>query len=419
VKSNDSTRAGLETAAILFMLLASIRRILMSGYIYLEGDTFEKVYPEMFLWLISMLVLLWLRKQENPYPVFLNTLKRNWPVLLFIGFSWLSLIWSVNTLVTFYKVFILTISSVAAIYVGEYLGLQKFLNILAWFCGGIAILSFMLAVFAPELGIHTKDLYLNSWHGIFWTRGRLGSFMAFGSLVMLIRMASANKKTVIVYAALYLLAVSLVFLSRSATSVIVLVLVHILFLICVAWRKWNKHLTSRHYVLIGSTGIISILLIVANLDFFFGLLGRESSLTGRIPMWNYLIQNVFKERPILGYGFGALWEHDNFRVQMQGAVGWLYPVAAADNGFLDVLLNLGVVGLALFLTVISLACFRTVRYARDQKSILGFFPLLLVVSILVTNLTLSYFFEFEFFTWFLLAVVLFIDPGRAPVRATS
>ena len=130
-------------------------------------------------------------------------------------------------------------------------------------------------------------------------------------------------------------------------------------------------------------------------------------------MWEYLLQDVFVQKPILGFGFSTIWDYNNFRFYMQNIVGWPYPVLIADNGFIDLLLNLGVVGELSFLAVFVLMFVRAFRYALQRGDVLKFFPLLLMVYALVVNLSLSRMFEIEFFVWLLVASTLFITTPRS------
>jgi O-antigen ligase len=175
-----------------------------------------------------------------------------------------------------------------------------------------------------------------------------------------------------------------------------------------AWLRWNHLLNKNHYIAFGITCGILAIIIFTNLDFLFGLLGRETNLTGRVPMWSYLLSEIFTQKPVLGYGFGAIWEHNSFRYFMQEIVNWPYPVIGGDNGFLDVLLNIGVVGLLSFLVVLGLAVVRAFRFTLSKSTLIGFFPLFLIGYVFVINMSLSYLFEIEFFVWFLLASALFI-----------
>ncbi|MCU1262470.1 MAG: hypothetical protein JWO80_5355, partial [Bryobacterales bacterium] len=97
------------------------------------------------------------------------------------------------------------------------------------------------------------------------------------------------------------------------------------------------------------------------------LLGRQDSdattLTNRIPLWQECLR-FFKERPILGYGFGAFWTPDTTSdVSVPPEMAW-FPLSerkiadnlyvdAAHNTYLEMALGTGLVGASLF--VMSMA----------------------------------------------------------------
>jgi O-antigen ligase len=161
-----------------------------------------------------------------------------------------------------------------------------------------------------------------------------------------------------------------------------------------------------------------VILILSNLDTVFGLFNREASLTGRTPLWNYLLRDVFLRSPWLGYGFGALWSSASFRIATQKVLGWPFPVAIGDNGFLDILLHTGLVGFIPFLGVLIVSFARSGRLAFDQRSILGFFPLLFMIFVIVANISFSFFLETETFLWLVMIAVLFTVTRPQSARPT-
>ena len=94
-------------------------------------------------------------------------------------------------------------------------------------------------------------------------------------------------------------------------------------------------------------------LIVVWPDFLFTLLGKDVTLTGRTGIWSAVLDSIAK-RPLLGYGYQAFWlglEGESYRVIL--AVSWV--LAQAQNGFLDVTLEMGIAGLTIVLLVFGFA----------------------------------------------------------------
>ena len=83
------------------------------------------------------------------------------------------------------------------------------------------------------------------------------------------------------------------------------------------------------------------------------LLGREdsnlSTLTGRTDIWGFALRHA-AERPILGYGYNSFWS-PRHTAEVSAVVDW--KISEGHSAYLDTLLNLGVVGLMLFVALMA------------------------------------------------------------------
>jgi exopolysaccharide production protein ExoQ len=118
-----------------------------------------------------------------------------------------------------------------------------------------------------------------------------------------------------------------------------------------------------------------------------GLLGRSSDLTNRLDIWQ-IVASLGAERPVAGWGWVSYWApwvepyHD--LVVIKGVT-----YLQAHNAWLDVFLQLGIIGLVVIgLYVLSVAV-RSWSYALDGPRVDALFPLALIVAILVQSLTES------------------------------
>ena len=94
------------------------------------------------------------------------------------------------------------------------------------------------------------------------------------------------------------------------------------------------------------------------------LMGRAegaSTLTGRVPLWQQLWRQSYDFR-WTGYGYGAFWTVDRME-QLEGKLQW-YP-GHAHSVYAQTMLDVGLIGLALFLAL-ALAC--VVRAGRLIRS---------------------------------------------------
>jgi O-antigen ligase len=165
---------------------------------------------------------------------------------------------------------------------------------------------------------------------------------------------------------------------------------------------------------IAGVSIAGAFAALINLDFVLGLFNRSSTLTGRVPLWRAILSETVSQHPWLGHGFGAAWGFESFRISIMQQAGWVSQPLIADNGYLELLLHLGLSGLGIFLLVFLTLLFRSIRYGIAQKTPGGFFPLLIVIYALIANISFSLFAETEVFVWMLLVAALFmVTPGPA------
>jgi O-antigen ligase len=317
----------------------------------------------------------------------------------------LSVIWSILYQVTLLKAFILVICTIMGVYIGKKMGSRRFFDILSWFFTVLCILNLSSVLLFPQFSIMPEEFYHHAWRGLFWHRNYLGCFMALGMSVYLINLLNwkrINRSSKIINSLMFLIAVFLLVKSKSATGIITsIILMSICFLLA-AWLRWEIYLKTIHYWIFLGALIISMILVFSNLGFLFGLLDRDISLTGRVPMWTYLFRNIISQRPILGYGFGVIWSLEGFRKQLSLIVGWPNQVLIGDNGFIDILLHLGFLGLTTFLGLIVLALIRSVKHFLQMRSLTSAFPLVVIFFMLISNISLSLILESESFFWVIL-----------------
>ena len=127
---------------------------------------------------------------------------------------------------------------------------------------------------------------------------------------------------------------------------------------------------------------------------FTSAVGRDSTLTGRTQIWAGLIPDV-ERAPFLGYGFGSFWTPNSIGE---------HEISEAHNGYLEVCLGLGFVGL--FLTVkFLLASTRKAALLLTHDYDWGALSICFLLMAAVHNITES---SFDSFTRHLMAVLLFL-----------
>jgi O-antigen ligase len=143
-------------------------------------------------------------------------------------------------------------------------------------------------------------------------------------------------------------------------------------------------------------------------------MGRDATLSDRTFLWKDLLDNAAKS-PILGIGFGAFWVgpsgYDLYPLPNWSSVTHTWRPGEGHNGFLDVYVELGILGLALVLLVIRSA-FAGALHDLQNEFELGSLRLTFLLSILINNITESSLLDGTHSFWFLFLLVAVNVPGR-------
>ena len=90
-------------------------------------------------------------------------------------------------------------------------------------------------------------------------------------------------------------------------------------------------------------------------------------------------------KPILGYGYNAFWNVSPAAMQIDAVLGWNVP--HAHNAFIELALELGLLGLALSAAVYVLALRRAAIYMREDRSNSGRWPLIYLCFVMLYSFT--------------------------------
>lgn len=150
-----------------------------------------------------------------------------------------------------------------------------------------------------------------------------------------------------------------------------------------AWATRPNRLTARRAdVLLAAAGLLVLLVGLFGWRRFSVAIGRSPTLESRTGLWG-LVVDTWRERPLLGRGWMAVWTSPSFQEKVKAVAN--EPLPNAHNGYLEVLLGggpLGVLALAGVLVVVLARTWR-VSVVRDVTAA---WPLLVVAYALTVNL---------------------------------
>ncbi len=304
----------------------------------------------------------------------------NKTIVVFIGWILLSTFWSVDFATTGRRSLGLVVTVFIAFYLVLRLSRRQLLRLSA-----VAIAISMVVHSAFALALPQFGRQGDVWSGVHPNKNTLGQYAALSVIILLLQGLDDRRSrwwvTPMIGLSIYAL-----LKSESKTSLAAAVLLCGLLVIFVAFRA-RRTLFGAVVVSLTSASIVGFLFSIAALPFITGLLDKDITLTGRTQLWGDIIPEL-GVRPWLGSGYSAFWN------------GWQSPAHAiwianewtppsAHNAALDYLLQLGVVGLMLFLLFLASAVVRGTALIRDVPGWSAMTPLLMVSFMLMFSVTES------------------------------
>jgi exopolysaccharide production protein ExoQ len=305
-------------------------------------------------------------------------------LMLLIGFAVISVLWSYAPEATLRQ----SVTFLGEAFLGVYLAMQYSLReqmrIFAWVLGIAAVLSLFVAFTFPTLGIGST-VHPEAWTGIYDHKNYLGRLMALSAVLFFLSSGDFRKRWVAWGG--FILSASLVLLARSLTSLLALIAILGLMPLYRSLR-W-RDIRAKAMVIFAGALIVSVTIVIlaANPEPFFRAAGRDpvqNTLVGRMQLWNDLLHKV-EQRPLLGYGLGAFWlGWEGESADIWARHGW---ATHAHNGYLDIWLDLGLIGLVLMLSHIFLNFRRGLLLMRSTGATEGLWALAYLTFVSLTSLT--------------------------------
>jgi O-antigen ligase len=296
----------------------------------------------------------------------------------------LSAIWSPDPALTLRRALAINLAAGYGYYLAVRFTLRQVLSLLGIALGLALVLSIVFIVLMPGYGIYGDIFRGSTWRGVFLHKQPLGRAAALGVGLFLVLAYSRIRPRV--STALAALAAVLVWGSSSSTAVLAAVAVLALLLLIAI----HKHLGPHGTIGVLATAIslaVGCLLFVGGVtasetrDTTLSALGKDSTLTDRTTVWEE-VEPAIAAKPLLGYGVSGFWRG----WQGESSVVWRHidwePVHA-HNGYLDLTLDLGFIGLFIF--VLGLLTVLRQALVTRQPSLARLWALLFVLFLLIQS----------------------------------
>ncbi|MBR8839338.1 MAG: O-antigen ligase family protein [Stigonema ocellatum SAG 48.90 = DSM 106950] len=304
---------------------------------------------------------------------------RDVSLTLLILINLLSVFWSVNISRTLR----LDIAFIRITLMGVYLTtrycLKDQVRLISWVSGLLVVINLFVCVVFPSygIGVNPNDATKLAWTGIYGFKQFLGRIMALTASIFIAHLLNKDSNRWLALVGV-IFSIAMLLLSDSKTYLIATVVCILLLPIYkIAKQRATLRAIMLFFVLVivVATGyLVAVNIQTISTNF----LGKGESFNGRTPIWTLAIQKLM-DRPWLGYGYGAFWPSEfGEEIARETWIGRNFTDLStlhAHNTFLEIGLEIGLIGLTLLLFNITMVLRRVFKLLHLFKTLEFFWML--------------------------------------------
>lgn len=295
-----------------------------------------------------------------------------------------SVSWSFSPYLSMQRAVAVLLTAIFGYYLAVAFPAKMVIRLITFALGISMILSLLVIVLLPEWGNSTLG-----WRGVFLFKNNLGRQAALTLLFawILIRDPDGGRLERRFLQFLAILSLVLLIGSQARSALVVTLFVGVVLALLPTE-------TSRRGVRSGLFFVVTSVVIVLYLaglrtSAALALLGKDEDLTGRTPLWGYVLESI-SQKPMLGYGYSGFWGG----AMAPSEAIWQYVPwrpKHAHNGVLDMWLDLGAIGVILLFASLTLTAVWCVRGIRSGGGTVPLFGLTFVLFMIASSTTESVF----------------------------
>lgn len=297
-----------------------------------------------------------------------------------LGFTFLSMMWSVEPDVTFRRTIALVMTSLFGLYLATRYDWRSLVLLFAAAFATMAVVGFIGSLLAPKLFVHQVE-YAGAWMGVWRHKNQMGSLMARG-VVACVCAAVLMPRRRNMWWAFAAFCFVMVILSQSLTSVLATLLG--LTVVGVFWTASKGALSGYTFAYcLLMVALAAISAVVFAPEALFQLAGRDSTLTGRAGIW-MLVEQEITRAPLFGHGYQAFWHGLHGSAAHIRQALW-FNVPHSHNSWLELTLDLGYFGAIGVGMYLALMVGRTL--SKFGQPMIGAFALATLATTLLFSLS--------------------------------
>ncbi|MEN3157067.1 O-antigen ligase [Alkalimonas sp. NCh-2] len=297
----------------------------------------------------------------------ISELKKIPLLLIFMGWCFLSVFWADHPDISIRRVVLLLITVSTIFMLISCMTLDQTIMCVTRVLAVLVVISLIAIPILPgavHTGAELFDTGLEgNWKGIFIHKNHAGPALVVAISLFLYQYY--HKKSY-VWLVLILLAFIFLIFTKSKTSAALLIpsLAFGYFIYKTLHIKSFSNVVGISYVVI----LLSIFLLREPIiNGFVSILDNPEAFTGRATIWDIILRAI-QDHFWLGIGYGSVWSVGEDMLVVEYAFGWVdwvFTLTHAHNGYLEVLISLGIIGLSLCVfTFVIMPFFKAVSLSR-------------------------------------------------------
>jgi exopolysaccharide production protein ExoQ len=344
---------------------------------------------------------------------FVATVRRDKLLFLLVALTMVSAFWSDDPALTFRRSVALMGTTLFGVYFARRFSLADQLRLLSRVFVIAAVLSLIFVAILPHYGVASPEFGF-AWQGIYGHKNGLGGAMALGVVVFLFRAVSDRQNSLRWWAAIGL-AFPLLLMSHSSTGLVACLFTLSVFVLAPALR-WNLRKAILFFLGVGALAVGAGLWALSNLTYVLSLVSRDSSFTGRTKVWIVSIAMITRH-PWLGYGYNEFWP--GYGSDMVARITGLSEMSHAHNAILNLWLDVGLLGVVIFLLQYFKSLWRAAVAVRCTKTVEWVWPLAFLTFLAVNGLVESLILQRNGLPWILFTAVVVQLSSRGSAGLTA
>lgn len=355
-----------------------------------------------------------------------SLLRSNKCFVLLIFLAVYSIRWSVDPHVTIQKSIALLLSALIGLDFARRYTIPEQIQLIWRVLALVLVMGVIAQVFFPGFVPCLDYEPGDAWNGIVENKNGWARLIVLTGLVLLSR-PRPTRRSALVVAILMVTVMALLVASHSASGLIIMSTM-LLFFVAFRALRWNRtHLVLLTLALV-LISAVTVSYVVQHADQMAAMVGKDATMTGRVPIWRESLHFV-KKNPVWGYGYAAFWGQSSRPGRLvREAINWDTP--HAHNGYIDLALELGGVGLMLYFAAYLIAIRRAILLVRRNTAREAMWPIAFLIVVFLYQLDEATIVSANQLIWILYSSVLFslaiedesyesLSPGEEAVPVTD